>query len=104
MESAEDPAAQVSRIGSIDRPDVDILLLRALDGRVKIRALRPESPSAKIVDSRRDQENRVPVGGRRPALHQIQNREIRAGKRTPVSEGQAQSLAGNLVVVGEVLC
>jgi hypothetical protein len=100
--SEEESAAPVPRIRSIDRPDVDILLLCALDRGIEIRARQSKSPE-KIVDPRRDQEYGAPVGGRRPPLHQIQNRERGAGNRTSTAERQAQSLGGKLVAVGEVL-
>src|SRR6267378_7313700 len=101
-ESEEESARPVPRVRSIDRPNVDILLLRATDGGIEIRAPGPKI-SAKIVDPGRDQENGSPVRRRRQPLHQIQKRQIGTRERTPTADGEAQSLGRKFMVVGEIL-
>src|SRR5260370_42457959 len=90
------------RVRSVDCPNVDILLLRAADGGIKIRGLRPKI-SAKIVDAGREQDYGAPVRGRWPSFHHIQKREIGARELTPAAERQAQSLGHNILVGGEIL-
>src|SRR5713226_8223789 len=72
----EESARPVPGIGSVDGPDVDVLLLRALKCRIHIRTRREISPE--VVDPRRDKQNGAPIRRRRPPLHQVQKREIRA--------------------------
>ncbi len=98
----KESARPVPRIGSIDGPNVDILLLRAADGGIEIHRPIPEI-SPEIVDAGREEEDGTPVRGSRQALHQIKKSEIGTGEGTSVAERQAQSLGGEFVVVGEIL-
>src|SRR5882724_9025695 len=72
---AEESARPVPVVGSINRPDVDVLLLGPFNRGTEIRASEAEIP-AEIVDPGGEQQDGAPALGWGQTLDEIQEREI----------------------------
>src|SRR6266436_5120260 len=81
IESAERTASTTPGIAGIDCPDIDVFFLGALNGRIQVR-IRDTGASAKIVNARGKEENRLAFPGLRPALHPVLEGEVGTGEGT----------------------
>src|SRR6202030_3086 len=95
----EQIAAEAADAAGVERVNYDAGLLRAFNCRIYIRA---ERIAAEAIDSIGDQQNLAARARHRPALDQIHDREIDAGIRGDISEGQANALANGFVVRAEL--
>src|SRR5271168_508797 len=92
----------MSGIRCINRPDIDVLFLRVVDGGVEVWTGGSEV-STEIVDARRDEQDGAAFAGVGPPLDQVLEGEIGTGKRAASADGNAQGFGGEGVVIGEIL-
>src|SRR5712672_1539951 len=90
IESAERIAPPTPRIASIDCPDINVFFLGALNGRIQVR-IRDTGASAKIVNARGKEENRLAFRGLRPALHPVLEGEVGTAEGTATARWQANA-------------
>src|SRR6266513_2215845 len=102
IESAERTASTTPGIAGIDCPDIDVFFLGALNGRIQVR-IRDTGASAKIVNARGKEENRLAFPGLGPALHPVLEGEVGTGEGTATAQRQAKGLCCERMIRSEIL-
>lgn len=102
VESGKRTAAAAPAIGNIDRPDIDVLLLRVLDRGIHIWVERRRS-TAEIIDARRKKKNGAAFACVWPTLYPILEREVWTRANAEVAQRHAHRFGSQCVVRGEIL-
>src|SRR3984893_4165807 len=99
---AEKSTSDVPGIRSIYAPDIDVVLLRVFDRGIHVRTDRSKIP-AKVIDTRRNQQDRASLTFSRQSFNQVLQFQIRTGKGAKSTIRNAQRFGCERVVRGEIL-
>src|SRR5258706_5510056 len=102
IESAERIAPTTPRIAGIDCPDINVFFLGPFNGRIQVR-IRYTRASAKIVNARGKEENRLAFPGLGPAFHPVLDCEVRAAEGPATAQRQAKGLCGDRMILRDIL-
>src|SRR5258707_2003433 len=98
IEGAERTAPTTPRITGIDCPDIDVFFLGAFNRRIQVR-IRDTRASAKIVNARGKEENRLAFRGLWPALHPVLEAEVRASGGPTTAQRQRKGRCGRGIIL-----
>src|ERR1700730_9929606 len=102
VRNAEKSAAGVTRVGSVQSPDINVSLLRALHRRVQVGGSWAEI-SAEVIDTGRNEQYGAAFAVSGKAFDQVLQRQIWTGEGAKSSEGNAQGFGGKIMILGEIL-